>query len=43
MPGRWYHAGVEKTCLMLESLSYRVIEPDVGLCHRDPIIHFTKI
>lgn len=42
VPGRWYHAGVERTCKMLESFSYRIIESDVGANHRDPIIHFTK-
>jgi hypothetical protein len=41
-PGRWYHAGVDRTCEMLERLSYRIIEPDMGVNHRDPVIHFTK-
>jgi hypothetical protein len=41
-PGRWYDAGVERTCLMLESLGYQVVDPDVGTCLRDPIIHFRK-
>jgi hypothetical protein len=41
-PGRWYHAGVDRTCEMLERLSYRIIERDMGVNHRDPVIHFAK-
>jgi hypothetical protein len=41
-PGRWYHAGTERTCELLQKLSYRVINPDMGVNHRDPVIHFTR-
>jgi hypothetical protein len=41
-PGRWYDAGLERTCRMLRDLSYRIVDPDVGVNHRDPIIHFAK-
>jgi hypothetical protein len=41
-PGRWYDAGLERTCLMLENLGYIVLDSDVGTCLRDPIIHFQK-
>lgn len=41
-PGRWYHAGVQRTCEMLTKIGYEVIDADVGAVHRDPIIHFTK-
>ena len=41
-PGRWYHAGVERTCSMLKEIGYQIVDPDVGTCLRDPIIHFTK-
>jgi hypothetical protein len=41
-PNLWYHASVERTCAMLERLGYRVVQSDVGLCARDPIIHFTR-
>lgn len=41
-PGRWYHAGIERTCSMLKRFGYHIIDPDVGTCHRDPIIHFIK-
>lgn len=41
-PGRWYHAGTDRTCEMLESIGYSILDPDVGTCHRDPILHFVK-
>ena len=41
-PGRWYHAGSERTCELLQKLSYRVINSDMGVNHRDPVIHFTR-
>ncbi len=41
-PGRWYNAGIKRTCSMLERLGYRVIDPDVCVNHRDPVIHFVK-
>jgi hypothetical protein len=41
-PGRWYHAGIGRTCEMLEKLGYNIVDPDVGATHRDPIVHFTK-
>jgi hypothetical protein len=41
-PGRWYNAGIERTCFMLRNVGYRIIDPDVGTILRDPIIHFVK-
>jgi len=41
-PGRWYHGGIERTCTMLNKIGYKIIDPDVGAVHRDPIIHFIK-
>jgi len=41
-PGRWHHAGINRTCSMLEKYGYKIIDPDVGTCLRDPIIHFVK-
>lgn len=41
-PGRWYHAGLRRTCDFLESIGWEVVNPDVGLCPRDPVIHFRK-
>ena len=42
-PGRWYNAGIERTCSMLVQAGYTIVEPDVGTCLRDPIIHVMKV
>jgi hypothetical protein len=42
-PGRWYDAGIERTCNMLKDQGWTIIDPDVGVLHRDPIIHFAKL
>jgi phospholipid N-methyltransferase len=41
-PGRWFHAGIERTCSMLKNSGYEIVDPDVGTVLRDPIIHFRK-
>jgi hypothetical protein len=41
-PGRWYHLGKTEACATLERHGYRVVETDVGVNHRDPIMHFVK-
>jgi hypothetical protein len=41
-PGKWYHAGTKETCQFLESVGWEIIEQDIDLCPRDPIIHFRK-
>lgn len=41
-PGRWYDAGIERTCSMLKEVGYHVVDPDVGTTLRDPIVHFLK-
>jgi hypothetical protein len=41
-PGRWYHAGLERTCRMLMGKGYEVVTPDVGVNFRDVVIHFRK-
>ena len=41
-PGRWYNAGVERTCKMLEERGYTIIDADVGLDYKSPVIHFMK-
>lgn len=41
-PGRWFDAGTKRTCGMLESVGYKIMDPDVGTNLRDPIIHFRK-
>ena len=40
--GRWFHLGTEAACAMLERHGFEVIDPDVGVVHRDPVIHFRK-
>ena len=42
VPGRWYHAGAARMCAMLEENGYVVLDPDVGTCLRDPIVHFVR-
>ncbi len=41
-PGRWYHAGISRTCEMLRKFGYEIIDQDVETLLRDPIIHFCK-
>jgi len=41
-PGRWYHAGIDRTCEMLCKFNYDIVEADVNANIRDPIIHFIK-
>jgi hypothetical protein len=41
-PGRWFDAGTSRTCEMLTKLSYRVLDEDIQVNHRDPVIHFVK-
>lgn len=40
--GHWYDAGLKRTCEMLEKIGYKIIDSDVGLFPRDPMIHFIK-
>jgi hypothetical protein len=41
-PGLWYAAGGARTCAMLASAGYKIVDADVGTNVRDPIIHFRK-
>jgi len=41
-PGRWFNAGIDRTCSMLADVGYEIADPDVGTNLRDPIIHFRK-
>jgi hypothetical protein len=41
-PGRWYDAGIDRTCELLESVGYTVLDRDMGVSHRDPVIHFQR-
>ncbi len=40
--GQWYDAGTERVCAMLEKIGYKIVEPDINLLPRDPMIHFIK-
>jgi hypothetical protein len=40
--GRWYNAGIDRTCSMLKNIGYHIVDSDVGTCLRDPIVHFCK-
>ncbi len=41
-PGRWYHAGTKRTCQMLQEKGFTVMDEDMGLDFRSPLIHFRK-
>lgn len=41
-PGRWYHAGTDRTCAMLEEVGFKVLDRDMGFDYRSPLIHFQK-
>ncbi len=41
-PGRWYNAGIDRMCNMLEYSGYNIIQKDMLCNHRDPIIYFLK-
>jgi len=40
--GRWYNAGRQRTCHMLETKGFTVLDSDMGFDFRSPIIHFRK-
>jgi hypothetical protein len=41
-PGRWYHAGIDRTGNTLKELGWEVVDADIGVVPRDPIVHFRK-
>jgi hypothetical protein len=41
-PGRWYHAGQQRTCEMLDRKGFTIIKADMGFDYRSPLIHFCK-
>ena len=38
----WYHWGVERACQAMVHAGFEIIESDVEVCQRDPVIHFRK-
>jgi Methyltransferase domain len=41
-PHRWYHCGVQNACKYLEASGFKILDADIGVVLRDPVIHFTK-
>lgn len=42
LPGRWYHAGTSAVCDVLSSNGFEVLDEDMGIDRRSPLIHFGK-
>lgn len=41
-PGRWYHAGTQRTAEMVKTAGFTVLDTDMGFDFQSPIIHFQK-
>ena len=41
-PGRWYDTGTSRLAAFLEERGYVVCDEDMGLTHRDPVVHFVR-
>lgn len=41
-PNRWYHLGIAQAVDFLRQAGFEVVSEDVGINHRDPILHFRK-
>jgi hypothetical protein len=42
LPGRWYDLGMDRACALLQRIGYEVVERDIGVIARDPVIHFVR-
>jgi phospholipid N-methyltransferase len=40
--GGWYHLGVDRACMAIERSGFRIVERDIEVVPRDPVIHFQK-
>jgi hypothetical protein len=40
--GRWYHLSTDDACNLIESCGFTVVERDMNVSQRDPVIHFVK-
>lgn len=38
----WYHLGIERAQIMFQELGYEIINKDININERDPVIHFRK-
>jgi hypothetical protein len=36
----WYHFGLDEACQYIEEVGFRIVDKDVGVSPRDPVIHF---
>lgn len=41
--GCFYQQGIDNTCNMLQEIGYTVVNKDVNVMIRDPLIHFKKV
>jgi hypothetical protein len=41
-PGRWYHAGATETSEVLRDVGFEVIDEDMGVDPRSPVIHIRR-
>ena len=41
-PGRWYHLGTDWFCSLLNAKGFDVLDEDIGVIIRDPIVHFRR-
>lgn len=41
-PGRWFHIPTQQMVEMVEAAGLTVVDPDVDILFRDPIVHFRK-
>jgi Methyltransferase domain len=39
---RWYHLGVDRACEIIEKEGFTIVERDMEVVPRDPVIHFRK-
>jgi phospholipid N-methyltransferase len=39
-PGAWFHLGVPNACRALEAAGFEIMQTDMQINHRDPVIHF---
>ena len=38
----WHHLSTRDACSMLEAAGYHVLDSDMKVNHRDPVIHFVR-
>ena len=40
---RWFHLGADNAARLLKQSGFEVVDQDIGISHRDPILHFKKV